>query len=40
MDGEAGMENLAVVLAALRSHRERREVAIDEMIEAGRRGEC
>ena len=38
--GEAGMENLAVVLAAIRSHKERREVAIDEIVEAGRRGEC
>jgi predicted dehydrogenase len=37
--GETGMENLAVVLAALRSHNERREVAVDEIVEAGKRGE-
>jgi predicted dehydrogenase len=40
VDGTAGMENLAVVLAALKSHNERREVTVDEVIEAGRRGEC
>lgn len=38
--GQAGTENLAVVLAALKSHQERREVTIDEIIEAGKRGEC
>ena len=38
--GEAGMENLAVVLAAVKSNRERREVAIEEIVEAGKRGEC
>jgi predicted dehydrogenase len=38
--GEAGMENLAVVLAAVKSNKERREAAVDEIIEAGRRGEC
>jgi UDP-N-acetylglucosamine 3-dehydrogenase len=40
VSGMAGTENLAVVLAALKSHRERREVTIDEILEAGRRGEC
>jgi predicted dehydrogenase len=40
VDGETGTENLAVVLAALRSHRERREVTVEEILEAGRRGEC
>ena len=38
--GEAGMENLAVVLAAVKSNKQRREVAIDEIVEAGKRGEC
>jgi predicted dehydrogenase len=39
VDGEAGTENLAVVLAAIRSSKERREVTVDEILEAGRRGE-
>ncbi len=40
VSGQVGTENLAVILAALKSHRERREVTIDEILEAGRRGEC
>jgi predicted dehydrogenase len=37
--GETGTENLAVVLAAIRSSKERREVTVAEILEAGRRGE-
>ncbi len=40
VDGLTGTENLAVVLAALKSHEEKREVTIDEIMEMGKRGEC
>jgi predicted dehydrogenase len=40
VDGHTGTENLAVVLAALKSHNQKREVSIDEIMEAGKRGEC
>ena len=38
--GQVGTENLALVLAALKSHHEKREVTIDEILGDGKQGKC